>query len=272
MAISEAMNFLLHKIKVLEKEKNNCLEINNQLEARIQELEEFLDSEKQRFSKEKKETVSLKEILEERNESLMKLNENNKQYIVDMEKKLFEDNLKYKNFIDELNKDVQLKENVIKSMKKKLDSLMEKDGNHNYDLINIKLEYEENLKKNEKELLKIKQDFIFQEKKYRKIIKELELLIYRLNFENLNLKDKLESKYKTQQEENKCLLEEKINDFKNNLSDKNLNFIKDDEKNNNIRKNQEVINYEKKCNLQISFDVEKEIENIEILAQKVFLF
>ncbi len=161
---------------------------------------------------------SLKFILNERNESLSKLNENNKQLIHDIEIKYNEENSKIKSHLFELERDVEIKNKVISTIKKKLENFMEKDENHNIDIIHLRTEYEESFKRLENDKLKIHQDLILSENKYKKMIKELEILVYKVNLENFNLKDKLENKLQSKKDENKILLEEKTCNLKDKLN------------------------------------------------------
>lgn len=199
----------MFKIKNLENEKVELLKINSHQENQIQSLEEELERERKRLIIELEGFESLKSIINERNDSLSKLNENNKQLIAEMQISFNEDKLKSERLTKELEKEVELKSNVISTMKKKLESLIENEKHFNYDILNTRNEFEEKLKILEKDKLKLHQDFILAENKYKKMIKDLEVLIYKVNLENFNLKDRLENKLQNIKNENKLLHEEK---------------------------------------------------------------
>ncbi len=193
------------------------ISLHDHLQNQIQNLEQVLEKERKRQIIELEGFESLKLIINQRNESLTKLNENYKQLITDMEIKFNEENLKSEQFIKELEKEVGLKSNVISSMKKKIESLIEKEEQRNNDIINQRNESEDHLNILEKEKLKLHQDFILTENRYKKMIKDLEILVFKVNLENFNLKDRLNKKLQNKIDENKFLLEQKTGNMRERL-------------------------------------------------------
>jgi len=56
------------------------------------------------------------------------------------------------------------------------------------------------------------------ENKNKKIIKDLEILVYKINLENFNLKDRLENKLQNRKDGNLILLEEKTENLRDKLT------------------------------------------------------
>lgn len=203
MAISEAIKYLLHKLKVIQNEKDELNRMNNELEDKIFRIEKDYEKNQLSMLNELNNNEKTRNAQSEIVEKLQNENENYLKRLNELEYKFNEETIKYKNIIEKLEKELDIKASFIVTLTKKLDNSEDKEKYFCDDLKNIRLEYEEKLKIFEKENLKLHQELVINENNYKKLIKNLEILIYKVNLENFDLKEKLNKKLQREITENK---------------------------------------------------------------------
>ena len=196
--------------------------LNINLEEKINHLENDLQKERDRLSAEVEGFEALKSLMEERILSLNKLNENNKELIKDLEYKGSEEKNKDNSIIDNLDNEMKMKNNLITLLKNEIEKYEFIEKNLSKDIYEIKKFYQEAQNKLNNEILKLTQENIKNENKYKKMLKDFEILAYKLNLENMNLKDKLDKI--NDLENKKLLISEKISYTRNKLTENNNIF------------------------------------------------
>ncbi len=257
---NEAFNELEEKAAQLEKEKNELTDKIKELNEKIKELNGIIEKDKNNMNK-----------LEEENHKIKELNDIIKNYKNDIEKSK-EENQKLK---QKLEKNKQLKEEN-KTFVKKLGELMDKlDENKNE---NMKLTKEKNDIKNEyiikiNKLEKDINEYQFKLQEKENMIKKLELEKEKnkenINEESLRLQNmeiKNNEKFKEFEQRLKILNDKESTELKEQLKEKNENYVKLEEK---YKKLEEEYNEMNKEMEKIPEEIKKKEDAIEYLKKQL---
>jgi hypothetical protein len=274
----------------LEIEKSEISENNQKLEEKLNNIENEFDLQMKKYTKDIKNLEEINISLKEKNENLTNMNNIKRNLLIENDMKIKDINEYYKKKIDEIEKEMYLKQKIEDNLKEKLENLLEKEDNMNRDLNEIKIKHNEELNFLEKEKYQILQDNILNENKYKKMIKDLEVLIYKINLENFDLKENLD---RIKRDKNSNLYDYNIynpnptmtmtkDDFNNNNTNNNINFnnnntnnnrtntdinrteqryLNTDERENNINYNNQITNHD---NIINNFIKQNEYSNLNL--------
>ncbi len=274
----------------MEIEKSEISENNQKLEEKLNNIENEFDLQMKKYTKDIKNLEEINISLKEKNENLTNMNNIKRNLLIENDMKIKDINEYYKKKIDEIEKEMYLKQKIEDNLKEKLENLLEKEDNMNRDLNEIKIKHNEELNFLEKEKYQILQDNILNENKYKKMIKDLEVLIYKINLENFDLKENLD---RIKRDKNSNLYDYNIynpnptmtmtkDDFNNNNTNNNINFnnnntnnnrtntdinrteqryLNTDERENNINYNNQITNHD---NIINNFIKQNEYSNLNL--------
>lgn len=267
----------------MEIEKSEISEINQKLEEKVSNLENEIDSQLKKFTKEIENLEKINLSFKEKNGNLSNMNDIKRNLLIENDIKIKEIDEYYKKNIDKLEKELYLKQKIEESLKEKLENLLEKEENLLREIDDNRIKNKEELTKLEKQKFETLQENILIENNYKKMIKDLEVLIYKINLENFDLKESLDRNrrdknsnsydyniydpYPTMSKEdfnnksNKEIIGKEQENFQTEVKD-----INNTDENNNVNNfsQNEFSNYNTNIHhLFNSIDIDKEINNIE---------